>query len=86
MNDFEPSLHECPWCGKAVTDPVFHPVTGVPLEFVCEDCGAPIYFCSLVCWRQAHIALLKEEGLTGKEARRELLVRWGYVVKPSASA
>ena len=72
----------CPWCRKEVKETPLDPQTGLPLEFICEDCGLPVYFCSLTCWRRAHIFLLKEEGLTGKQARRELLTRFGNPLSP----
>jgi len=77
---------KCPWCGKRVTRPVIDLETDVQLNFVCEDCGSPVPFCSLTCWRQAHLALLKADGLSGKEARRKLLEMQEIIKLPPPTA
>lgn len=77
---------KCPWCSKKVTFPVVDPETGVQLDFVCEECGMPVYFCSLDCWRKAHLLSMKAEGLTGKQARRKLLEMQEIIKLPPPSA
>jgi len=72
VRDIAHNPKSCPWCGKEVTQPPLDPQTGLLLLFVCEDCGSLLFFCSQACWREAHIALLKAEGYTGKQARRKL--------------
>lgn len=78
--------NKCPWCGKEATRPVVDPETGVLFDFCCEGCGAPIPFCSLGCAWQANLKTLKEDGLSGKDARAYLMARWHLVEPPSALA
>ncbi len=77
---------KCPWCSKEVTQPPLEPQTGLPLYFVCADCGSPVYFCSLTCWRKAHLLLMKAEGFTGKQARRKLLEAQEIIKLPPPTA
>ncbi len=86
MKDYKLSFHGCPWCGEECAQTPLDPETSLPLDFVCEDCGSPIYFCSLSCAWQAELYLLKAKGLPGKEARRLLLARWKLTEPPPAAA
>lgn len=63
----------CDWCGRPCTRPIL--VDGTPVLFLVEGTGEVLAFCSKSCAWQAGIDAAKADGLTGKEARRDVADR-----------